>query len=348
MERIVIVSARVGAGHDGAAAELARRFRGHERQVDRYDFLDLLPGRLGRLLCGFYHRQLEVAPRSWDWMLGTLGRPGPAAAARRFGELAAGGLREVLGPEVVLVVSTYPLASHAVAHLKQRRQLAAPLAVYLTDPAVHRLCVTPWADLTIAPNETAAGQARELGARRTVVARPLVAPDFRPAASAADRDRLRQSFRLPPSQRLALVLSGSWGVGQVERIAGDVAASGAVVPVVVCGRNDRLRGRLERAGHPHVFGWVDRMPELMRACDLVVQNAGGLTTSEALASGLPVLTYRCLPGHGRANAAVLDADGTVPWIRSIDDLPDALAWALAVGRNTAERRTAASRVEVAG
>jgi UDP-N-acetylglucosamine:LPS N-acetylglucosamine transferase len=46
---------------------------------------------------------------------------------------------------------------------------------------------------------------------------------------------------------------------------------------------------------------------------------------EALATGLPVITYRCLPGHGRANAHVLDEAGTVPWIRE----PGALATALA-------------------
>jgi UDP-N-acetylglucosamine:LPS N-acetylglucosamine transferase len=62
---------------------------------------------------------------------------------------------------------------------------------------------------------------------------------------------------------------------------------------------------------------------------VVVQNAGGLSTSEALASGLPVVTYRCLPGHGRSNAAVLDTDGTVPWLRTPADLAPGLARALA-------------------
>src|SRR5947199_3584456 len=251
MPRIVIVSARVGAGHAGAATELARRFRGRDLQVDRYDFLDLLPGRLGRGLCGFYHRQLEVAPRSWDWFLAALGTRGVATAARRFATLASAGLREVLGPDVLLAMSTYPLASHALAQLKARGELTAPLAVYLTDPAVHRLCVTPLADLTIAPNEFAARQARTLGAGRTTVMRPLVAPGFRPPHSADERACLRRIFHLPAEARLALVLSGSWGVGQVEAIATDIAASGQALPVVVCGRNEGLRERLERAGHPH-------------------------------------------------------------------------------------------------
>ncbi|WP_285486683.1 glycosyltransferase [Amycolatopsis taiwanensis] len=337
--RVVIVSARVGAGHDGAACELARRFRERGMRVDRLDFLDLLPGRLGRILCGFYQRQLTVAPRSWDWLLALLGTRVIAGLARRFARLATPGLGEVIDRDVVLTVSTYPMATHTLAHLKAIGGLAAPLAVYLTDPSVHRLCISPLAQLTVAPNEIAADQAQRWGARRTVVARPLVAPEFRPPRSWAERLRARAMFGLPEGQRLALVVSGSWGVGHVESIAADVAASGQAVPVVVCGRNERLRERLTAAGFRFVLGWVESMPELMRACDVVVQNAGGLSTSEALATGLPVLTYRCLPGHGRANAAVLDAEGTVPWVRRRADLEPALTRALAAG-NTEPARPA--------
>ena len=189
MSRVVIVSARVGAGHDGAARELARGFRERGMEVDRLDFLDLLPGRLGRLLCGFYHRQLTVAPRSWDWLLGLLGTRVMAGLARRFARLAASRLSEVVDHDVVLTVSTYPLATHALGHLKARGGLAAPLAVYLTDPSVHRLCVSRLAEITVAPNEIAAAQARRWGAGHTVVSSPRVARGFRPGRSPVERGR---------------------------------------------------------------------------------------------------------------------------------------------------------------
>ena len=322
MARIVIVSARIGAGHDGAAYALAARLTGHDVEV--LDFLDLLPRSLGRRLCGFYHRQLEVAPRSWDWTLSALDKPWAARLARRAAGLACPNLRTALGPDAALAVSTYPLATHALATLRTRGTLPSPFAVYLTDPSVHRLCVSPAADLHIAPNTHAAAEAAGLGARSVAAAAPLVASRFRPATP-AERSAAREAYGLPATGRLALVVAGSWGVGQVRETAEDVAASGVATPVVVCGRNDALGEQLRTAGHPHVFGWVGDMPRLMHAVDTVVQNAGGLTTSEALASGLPVLTYRCLPGHGRANAAVLDRIGLVPWIRSPRELPAALS-----------------------
>jgi UDP-N-acetylglucosamine:LPS N-acetylglucosamine transferase len=70
------------------------------------------------------------------------------------------------------------------------------------------------------------------------------------------------------------------------------------------------------------------MAGLVHASDVVVQNAGGLSSLEAISAGIPVLTYRSIPGHGEANAAALEAAGLAPWIRSERDLDAALDTAL--------------------
>ena len=100
----------------------------------------------------------------------------------------------------------------------------------------------------------------------------------------------------------------------------DVLATGVATPVVVCGSNPALRRTLQSRGGVHTFGWVDDMAALMRARDLVIQNAGGLTSLEARASGLPVITYRALPGHGETNAAALELAEWAPWARRTEDL----------------------------
>jgi hypothetical protein len=123
---------------------------------------------------------------------------------------------------------------------------------------VHRLSISSAATLTVAPTGIAACQARRLGAARVAVLAPLVAPAFRPAHGPAERERLRTSFHLPIRLRLALVVSGSWGVGQVEETVSDIATIGLATPVVVCGRNKALRSRLVSAGHHHVPGLGER------------------------------------------------------------------------------------------
>ena len=86
--RVVVVSASVGGGHDGAARELAQRLRAAGRTVDLVDALDLLPGRLGHLLCRLYRLQLTVAPRSWGWLLAALDTRALTALASGVARLA--------------------------------------------------------------------------------------------------------------------------------------------------------------------------------------------------------------------------------------------------------------------
>jgi UDP-N-acetylglucosamine:LPS N-acetylglucosamine transferase len=164
-----------------------------------------------------------------------------------------------------------------------------------------------------------------------------VAPTFHPA-DARGKLAARKAFGLP-SGRLALVVAGSWGVGRIESTAEEVQASRVATPVVVCGRNDELRRRLIRNGIRYALGWVDDMPRLMQAVDVLIENAGGLMALEGMASGLPVATYRPIPGHGELSAAALSQAGVGMWIRH----PDALGPSLAqlMGDESGRQRLAA-------
>jgi UDP-N-acetylglucosamine:LPS N-acetylglucosamine transferase len=323
--RIAIVSASVGAGHDGAAAELARRLQASGFEVERHDFLDLMPGPIGPALRQLYHLELLAAPGSWQWQFDVAERrPGLADRVNIFSTLARKQAARLLARGVAAIVSTYPLASQTLGHLRRSGELTVPVATFLTDMSVHRIWVADGVDAHLAIHPVPAAQAARLGASQVRLTAPAVCPRFRPLASVEEQWRARDQFGLPHGVALALVAAGSWGVGQVAQTAHDIAATGLAVPVVACGQNARLRRRLCSAGVGVALGWVADMPALLRACDVVVQNAGGLTSLEALATGVPVVTYRCLPGHGQANAGALHAAGWAPWIQAERQLPAVL------------------------
>ena len=73
-----------------------------------------------------------------------------------------------------------------------------------------------------------------------------------------------------------------------------------------------------------LLGWTDQMAEVTRAADVVVTNAGGATSLEALATGRPVLMFRPIAGHGRANAAAMARAGVAVLCRDGHDLGGAL------------------------
>jgi UDP-N-acetylglucosamine:LPS N-acetylglucosamine transferase len=335
---VVMISASIGAGHDGAARELTRRLTAGGLTVQRHDFLDMLPAGLGDALRTTYAQQLRYAPATWGWLLRAAAGPrfceGAGALAARA---ATARILAAAGPDTAAVVSTYPLASQVLGRLRGTGRLDVPAIAFMTDPSIHPLCVAHDVDLHLTPGARAADDIRAVRGARAEVVGPVVDPGFRPTAGLADAYEARTRLGLPAVERLAVVVAGSWGVGDVEATARDVAAAGSVIPVVVCGRNEPLRRRLSAAGGAIALGWVDDMPSLLRAADVVVHNAGGLSSLEAMASGVPVISYRCLPGHGTANAAALMADGLSPWPRSPGELVRVLHRALDGG----ERQCAA-------
>ena len=117
---------------------------------------------------------------------------------------------------------------------------------------------------------------------------------------------MRVRHGLEPDRATILVSAGGFGVGPVERLV--EALRGLRHPaqvVVICGRAAELKLRLDRLattmppGSPvalHVVGYTTEMDEYMAAADLLVGKPGGLTTSEALARGLPRRAAGCRGG----------------------------------------------------
>jgi UDP-N-acetylglucosamine:LPS N-acetylglucosamine transferase len=323
--RIAVVSARVGAGHDGAAAELTRRLREAGHEVERHDFLDLLPAGTGAVLSAAYHLLLKIAPGGYQRIHDATERAGrPGLLVRALFRASHRRALAAVPTGTDAVVCTYPGASQVYGALRRCGRLGVPVVTYLTDFSVHGLWVAEGVDAHLAAHAVPAAQAHAQGAAGVRVVAPVVDPRFHPACD-GERERARLRFLLPPQAKLALLVAGSWGVGQVRQAAHEVAESGQAVPVIVCGRNASLAAELRQEGFRYVFGWVDNMPTLMRAVDVLVQNAGGLSSLEAFASGLPVVSYRCIPGHGRTNAAALEEAGLAPWVQDRVELGPVLA-----------------------
>ncbi|WP_445525298.1 MGDG synthase family glycosyltransferase [Streptomyces cyslabdanicus] len=343
-ERLLVVTASMGAGHDTVAAELARRARATGKQVRVVDVLALLPGGLGSGLRGCYRAVVRGAPWVYAGIYDLFLAPGPRPrpSGTPLARLAGGRLLGLVGewrPDVVVPV--FHLAAQLTGHLRERGALRVPSAVVVVDFTAHRQWLHPGNDLHVCLTEETAREVRRGTGRAAEAAGPVVAPEFFTAGpgTAVWRRRLeRYGGGRPP----VLVSAGAWGAG--SRLAGTarLLAAHGFLPVVLCGRNERLRRAL--SGTPGVLtpGWVTDMPELLHACAALVDNAAGQTAVQALAAGLPVVGHRPLPGHGAEGVRRMAALGVC------DHAPDSDALLRSLTRLTApgaprEARIAAGR-----
>jgi UDP-N-acetylglucosamine:LPS N-acetylglucosamine transferase len=136
-------------------------------------------------------------------------------------------------------------------------------------------------------------------------------------------------------------------MGDIRSTVATLARSDLADVVVLCGRNERLRQDLLDLPRVVPLGWRRDVADLMAVSDVLVHNAGGLSLTEAFVAGLPAVTYRPIPGHGRANARVLAQAGVVAWPQNDDELVAEVARQCAVPRTSGSARGADAEADAA-
>ena len=319
---VLFVSASMGAGHDGAAYELARRVEragGRSRVVD---LLSAVPRPIAATWRHGYRMQLRFAPesyersyrlyyresRNWDRALRVMCAMTRDTIARWIDAVAAD-----------VVVSTYALGTLILGSLRETSALEVPTVNFLTDFGVHPRTVHRGIDLHLAVHEVAAADARKLVDAPVIATGPAVSPRF--VASTTAREQVRETLGIAPHERVVVVAAGSWGVG--GDLAGTIqqlARDGRFEVIALCAHDRRLARLVRDRGVGRVYGWTEQMPAFFAAADAVVENAGGLTAFEACASGAAVVSFRPIPGHGRDNVRAMVRAGVTAAPETLPDL----------------------------
>ncbi|MGB8652407.1 MAG: glycosyltransferase [Mycobacteriales bacterium] len=316
---VLIISAAMGAGHDGVAFELERRLHARGAQAKVYDYLELLPGRMGPFYRSFYQGQLKYAPGSYEWLYGKIDRGLLAPVAQWLGQMGRRRVRRI-ARDYDVVISTYPLGCQATGALRQKGKLAIPAVGFLTDVDVHGLWLHPGVDKNLTVWHGSAVEAiNRVGVPSQAVG-PVLPDTFLEPATDVERKEGRELLGLREDDTVVLVVAGSWGVGDIGSTARAIRDAGVGTPVVLCGRNDELVKELDREEGIIALGWTKEVRRLLAASDVLVHNAGGLSCLEGFAVGVPVIGHACLPGHGHRNSLAMKQAGVAADATSTEEL----------------------------
>lgn len=228
-----------------------------------------------------------------------------------------------------LVVSVHQLLNDPMARAIEKSKAGVPFATVVTDlVTTHAAWYTNRADLIIVPTSVAYRRAQKLGisAQRMQVVGLPVADRF--CQSAGDPNEIRTRLAWPQKTPVVILMGGGEGMGPLEPTAR--AINSARLPlqlVIIAGRNKKLKERLEKQLWQIpvlIYGFVQEMPDFMRAADILVTKAGPGTISEAFIAGLPVILYARLPGQEDGNVGYVVDNGAGVWASR----PDAVVAAL--------------------
>lgn len=313
---VLIVSASTGTGHLRAADALTAAFaqRHPHVHVEHADLLELAP----RWVRSFYGTGYELvaarAPRLWSGIYRAT--DGPSTDAARWGRpaerLLFRGFARLLDSrrwDVCLCTHFLP------CQLAAGRGRTPPFALVITDFTLHRI----WAQRGVHRYFVATeALARELAPR---VHRATIDVTGIPVSLSAPSD----APHLAADRPMVLVVGGGLGIGVEEAAEAALAATPDHVRIVaICGRNEAARRRLTALGavpdRLEVLGYVDGLAGWMARADLVATKPGGLSVSEALALGRPLLLTRPIPGAEEGNTRAVCAEGAALAGRSEEEI----------------------------
>lgn len=205
-----------------------------------------------------------------------------------------------------VIVSTYPLYQAPLDALFTLEGSSIPMIVSITDlVSVHRIWFNVGVDFCLVPTNEVKRMAIQdnLPEEKIILTGIPVSPIF--AKPIASKSELQSELGLDPN-RYTFLVAGSKRVEGIPEILAGINHSGLPIQLLlVAGGDDGLFQRFQtEEWHIPVkkFNYVDFMPKLMRASDAIICKAGGLTVSESLACGLPMILVNVIPGQEAGNA----------------------------------------------
>lgn len=336
MKRVLILYAKYGGGHLSAANSIQNFIEENyyfDTQVKSVDCVEYASPVLSGLTIEAYKDMAKKAPWAWKKVYynsenGALSHISTDIAKKMARKLHT--LFKEFLPDIV--ISTHPFATQMTSYLKEHENVDCKLATVLTDFAPHAqwLVGKDYCDLFFVSNDD----------MKTELINDYNIPEtkvFVTGIPLSDRfldnfkeDECFDVLRLKKEKKVLLFFGGGeFGLGEKRTVKVLKSLANHLDEyqiVAISGRNKKMNNEFLKLYKKvknddlHIYKYTTNVPELMYISSLVVTKPGGLTSTESLASGLPMLIINPIPGQEEENARFLEKSGAAVWIKKDDDI----------------------------
>ena len=340
MRKILIFYASYGGGHLSAANSIKQciddNFKNCETKL--VDCMEYVNKPVNKITTTAYKELAKKFPWAWGEVY-SHSQKGPLAhISSASNNLLAKKLLKLLKEyQPDIVISTHPFGSQMVSYLKRKALVDCKLATIMTDFAPHDqwLVGKDYVDYYFVSHEKMRQELINSNvAENTVFATGI--PLSNRFLMHFDKDEIMKSMGLNPDKRVILFFGGGeFGLGRdktVKILNSFITHVKNHQIVAIAGKNEKMKIAFDKLvaetnseSFVKVLAYTKQVPELMSISDLVVTKPGGLTTTESLASGLPIVAINPIPGQEEENAKFLEDEGVAIWLKKNDDYDEIIA-----------------------
>jgi processive 1,2-diacylglycerol beta-glucosyltransferase len=320
-KKILLLSVSAGAGHMRAAEALRAYADLPEYAVEakHLDVMDFVTAAFRKVYTDFYIKLVNKAPTLWGYLYQITNEADANSATEKFRRAVERLntkplLKAIAAFKPDAIICTHFMPAELLSRMLRKNTLSCPVWVQVTDFDLHRMWVHEHMSGYFAANDEVAFRMRAQGiadAAICVTGIPIM-PAF---AQPLDRAECAHEFGLDAQRTTILLMGGGAGLGSLDAIAERLLALEANFQLIVlAGKNAPALAALQALAkrYPKRLvpqGFTNQVERLMACADLVITKPGGLTTSECLAMGLPMIVNAPIPGQEERNSDFLLEQG---------------------------------------
>ena len=330
MKKILIFYASYGGGHLSAANSIKDYLSNHYENIDveLIDCMKYINKPIEKITTTAYNEMAKKAPWAWGKIYSD-SQKGPLAhiTTRSNQVFAIKLLRLLREKKPDLIISTHPFGSQMCSYLKRKGKITSKIATILTDFAPHDqwLVGSDYTDYFF----VAHNKMKEYLISKNIPENKIFAtgiPISNKFLETFNTSKILNSLGLKENLKTVLFFAGGkFGLGKsrtLEIFNTLVNDFNNIQVIAISGKNKKMYEEFNqivkianKTDFIKVFEFVNNVPELMAVSDVVITKPGGLTTTESLVSGLPMIIINPIPGQEEENAQFLEHSNVGIWLK---------------------------------
>lgn len=334
--KILIFYASYGGGHLNAAKSIENCIKNNYQNIDveLIDCMKYVNKTIEKVTTAAYREMAKKAPWAWGRIYSDSQKGPLAHISTRSNKILAIKLLKLLrNKKPDLIISTHPFGSQMCSYLKRKNKITSKIATIMTDFAPH--------DQWLVGNEftdyyfVAHDKMKQYLISKNIPENKIFAtgiPISDKFKENYNKIEIIRKYNLGENKFTILFFGGGeFGLGKTRTVQifesfVQETKKHNIQIIAISGKNPKMEAAFEEIVNTNhaednvkVIGFSNEVPKLMSISNLVVTKPGGLTTSESLASNLPMVVINPIPGQEEENAEFLESKGIAVWIKKSDN-----------------------------
>ncbi len=335
MKKIIIFYASYGGGHLSAAKSIETYFKNNYQNIDikLIDCMKYINKTIEKISTAAYREMAKKVPWAWGKIYSDSQKGPLAHISSRANAIMAVKLLKLLKQENPdLIISTHPFGSQMCGYLKRKGKINSEIATILTDFKSHDqwLVESNYINYFFVSNNNMKYELmnKNIPEQKIFVTGIPVSEKF--LKNYNKKEILNQLNFSENKKTILFFAGGEFGLGKsktLEIFEKLVSNFENIQIIAISGKNETMKNNFikitneyKRNNSVTILEFTDKVAEFMSISTLVITKPGGLTSTEALTSNLPMLIINPIPGQEEENAEFLEENKVAIWLKKDDDI----------------------------